>query len=137
MPALLGVPPVYCAQRQHSFAKREVMRLPAHSCGQSSRPPPIGDARLQLGHVQHSLRGSGIETTPRRWRVSARVKRRINENSWDAATGFVYGAFTEDLQGWHSVGQSSRNPPIGDRRVQSGPPLSAGGTYSQRQHRST
>ena len=26
----------------------------------------------------------------------------------------VYGAFTEDLQGWHSVGQSSRNPPIDD-----------------------
>ena len=37
------------------------------------------------GLVVDALRGSGIETTPRRWRVSAQSSR-INENAWDAAT---------------------------------------------------
>ena len=41
----------------------------------------IGAYRL----VVDALRGSGIETTPRRWRVSAQSSR-INENPWDAAT---------------------------------------------------
>ena len=120
VPALLGVSPIYCAHRQHSFAKREVMRLPAHSCGQSSRPPPIGDWRLQFGHVQPAWRNRLVDG------VAGRM---------DAASAhsFVYGAFTEDLQGWHSVGQSPRNPPIGDRRVQSGP--GGVGAGKHRQHR--
>ena len=40
----------------------------------------------------------------------------------------MYGADEESLQGWHSVGQSPRNPPIGDRRVQSGPGGGGAGT---------
>ena len=85
------------------------MRLPAQSSGHFSIPPPIGDGRKQFGHVQPVWKSNFG-----RPHASTRRCARNWLNSTQLLQSFVYGADEESLQGWHSVGQSPRNPPIDD-----------------------